>query len=58
MNMSQVFTAVMSANAVCLALAYGIFRIRKNEQDLGGIAIILLCLLFIGLAALAARSSA
>lgn len=49
MTMPEIFTAVIMANAVCLAMWYAAWRIRKNERDLKAIGLMMGCFLFIAL---------
>lgn len=51
----QLLAAVLFANGLTLAIFYAAWRIKRNESDLKGIGLMILCCLAVILIALSAR---
>lgn len=53
MSITAVFVAVLLANLLSGAFVYALWRLRRDEGDLGAIGIGLVCCTFAGVAAFA-----
>jgi hypothetical protein len=57
MTHAEVLTTVVAANLLCGTFLYGVWRLNRDERDVKGIIIVLLCCGLAVIAALAAASS-